>query len=84
MSNGPKYDHAAAAAAQIINLDLGPDQLRAEVFGKILFIVLDSMYAAERELNAQRFEPSSNCECDKLPCPAPVLPAGRAGVRRWR
>jgi hypothetical protein len=60
MSNGPRYDHAAEAAAQIVNLHLGTDKPRAEVFGNILFIVLNSMYAAERELNAQRSEPSRN------------------------
>ena len=60
MSNGPRYDHAAAAAAQIVNLHLGTDQPREMVFGKILFIVLECMYAAEREANGQRIEPSRN------------------------
>ncbi len=60
MSNGPKYDHAAAAAAHIVNLYLGDDQPKAEIFGKILFVVLESMYAAERELNERRLEASKN------------------------
>ena len=60
VSNGPRYDHAAAAAAQIVNLHLRTDQPREVVFGKILFIVLESIYAAEREVNGQRIEPSRN------------------------
>jgi hypothetical protein len=60
VSNGPRYDHAAAASARICNLYLGTDMPKAEVFGRILFIVLEAMYAAERELNAERFEPSRN------------------------
>lgn len=60
VSNGPRYDRAAAAAAEIVNLHLGKDQPKVEVFSRILFIILESMYAAERELNARRFEPSDN------------------------
>jgi hypothetical protein len=59
-SDGPNYHQAAAAAAQIVNLHLGTDQPKAVVYGKILFIVLESIYAAERELNDQRIEPSRN------------------------
>jgi hypothetical protein len=60
MDNGPRYDWAAAAAAQIVNLHVGSDQPKAVIFGQILFIVLDAIYAAEREVNAGRFEPSRN------------------------
>jgi hypothetical protein len=60
VGNGPRYDWAAVAAAQIVNLYLGTDLPKPEVFGKILFIVLDAMYAADCELNAERFEPSRN------------------------
>ena len=59
-NDGPRYDHAAAAAAQIVNLHLGTDQPKAVVYGKILYIVLASIYAAEREVNDQRIEPSRN------------------------
>ncbi len=54
MSNGPRYDHAAAAAARIVSLRLGSSEPGAEEFGKILFMVLDAMYAADRELNSGR------------------------------
>ncbi len=60
MGDGPRYDWAASAAAQILNLPLAADQPKAELFGRILFIVLDSIYAAENELNALRLEPSGN------------------------
>ncbi len=53
----PRYDWAARAAAQIINL-ADPAAPRSVEFGRILFIVLDAMYAAQAELSQQ--EPSVN------------------------
>jgi hypothetical protein len=57
--NGPRYDWAARVAAEIINLHVGSDDPKAVLFGKILFLILEAMYAAEEELQ-QRYEPSNN------------------------
>ena len=46
--NGPRYDHSAAAAAEILNLD--PSQPKAIRFGRILFTILEAMNRADEEL----------------------------------
>ncbi len=59
-NNGPRYDHAAKVAAMIINLHVNSDDQAAIRFGKILFLVLDAMYEAERELAEMRHIISRN------------------------
>jgi hypothetical protein len=58
--NGPRYDHAAKVAATIINLPVNSDDQAAIKYGKILFLVLDAMYEAERELAEMRHIVSRN------------------------
>ena len=59
MDNGPRYDWAAVASAQICNtLGDAADLPKHILFGRILFIVLDAMYLAEEELGRARREPS--------------------------
>ena len=53
-NEGPKYQHAAACAATIINLHINSDDAPAIKYGKILFLILESMYEAERELAEMR------------------------------
>ncbi|WP_422929661.1 hypothetical protein [Singulisphaera sp. PoT] len=60
MENGPRYDWAAAAAAQICNTLAGGDMPKHILFGRILFIVLDAMNLAEEELAESRQTPSRN------------------------
>lgn len=59
-NGGPEYDIAAAIAAQISNL-LGEDYPggRAELFGRLLFLVLDG-FDQVKELSTSRYEPSEN------------------------
>jgi hypothetical protein len=58
--NGPRYDNAARAAAEILNLHWGTDQPKATIFSKLLFTILQAMYQAEAELNGMIYEPSEN------------------------
>lgn len=58
--NGPRYDWAARVTAQIINLYVGSNAPKHELFAWILFLILHAMYSADAELNGQRFEPSDN------------------------
>ena len=55
--NGPFYDWAAAAAAEIVNLT-DPNQPKAERFGRILFVILEAMRSANA--GPSRLEPSDN------------------------
>jgi hypothetical protein len=48
LGNGPRYDHSALAAAEILQLD--PSQPKAILFGQILFTVLEAMNRADEEL----------------------------------
>jgi hypothetical protein len=50
-----RYDLAAEIAAHICNL-LAGDMPKAERFGRILFLILDGFYEAERG----QFDPSDN------------------------
>jgi len=55
MSNeGPRYARAAETAATIINLHVKSDDEPAVRFAKILHLILDAMYEAERELAEMR------------------------------
>lgn len=60
IGNGPRYDWSAAAAAEILNLHIGKDDPKAVLFGKILFIILNSMEKAEEEISGIRYLPSDN------------------------
>jgi hypothetical protein len=60
VGNGPKYDHSAAAAAEILNLHFDPSEPKAILYGRILFTILNAMYRADEELNAIRWEPADN------------------------
>lgn len=55
--NGPFYDWAAAAAAEIVNLT-DPQQSKSVRFGRILFVILQAMHSAHAELPP--LEPSDN------------------------
>ena len=57
--NGPKYDNAARAAAEIVNL-LNPSEPKAVQYGRILFTILHAMYAADDGVTGRRFQPSDN------------------------
>jgi hypothetical protein len=55
-----RYYHAAQVAAHIVNiLTLDAGTPKAVLFGKILFLVLDAVYAVEEELKLS-LEPSDN------------------------
>jgi hypothetical protein len=56
--NGPRYDHSLRTAARIISLHLHSDEPTPVILGKLTFLILDSMYAAERELNDAAFSRS--------------------------
>jgi hypothetical protein len=58
--NGPRYDHSAAAAAEIINLHFDPSEPKAIRFGRILFTVLEAMYRADEELRGNEHERYGN------------------------
>ena len=60
IDEGPRYRRAAEATAEILNLHFDPSKPKAELFGKILFTVLAAIHAAEKDLNASRFDPSKN------------------------
>lgn len=61
IEEGPRYHHAAESAAQIVNLLAGDyPGGKAQLFSRILFLVLECMYAAEDELNESRLTPSEN------------------------
>lgn len=57
--NGPRYDHALRAAAEVISV-LKLSEPEAEQFGRVLFLILDAMYAADAELNGRIYEPSED------------------------
>ncbi len=58
--HGPRFDYAAAATCEILNLHFDPSQPKAVLYGRILYTILNAMYLAEAELNAGRREPSEN------------------------
>lgn len=58
MAEGPRYDWAARAASEIVNIHFRSDECTAVVFGQILFCILFAMYAADEEMD--RFNPSNN------------------------
>ena len=57
--NGSRYDHSAAAAAEILDLHCDPSQPKAIRFGRILFTILEAMNRAEQELKGVEHERSS-------------------------
>jgi len=61
IEKGPRYHRAAEATARIVNLLCAdwPGR-KAVLFGRVLFMILDAMNAADRELHAQQSEPSNN------------------------
>jgi len=54
LDEGPRYNHAAKTAEAIVNLHRTSDDPPAVRFAKILFLILDAMYEAERELAENR------------------------------
>jgi hypothetical protein len=58
-NNGPRYEHAAKAAAEWLNLH-DPSECKAQQFGRLLFLILSAIYAAEEEISGIRYEPSEN------------------------
>jgi len=59
MDSTTRYDWAARAAAQIVNLT-DPAAPKVEQFGRILSVILEVMAAAEEERRQARMEPSIN------------------------
>jgi hypothetical protein len=60
-SEGPRYDVAAEVAAHIVNvLAASQSDGRAILFGKVLFLILEGIYEAERRLGDERLKPSVN------------------------
>ncbi len=49
-NEGPRYSRAAETTATIINLHVQSDDPPAIKYAKILYLVLDAMYEAEREI----------------------------------
>lgn len=60
MNEGPRYNHAAKTTATIINLHSTSDDPPAVKYAKILYLILDAMYEAERELAEMRLIVSRN------------------------
>jgi hypothetical protein len=58
---GPRYYHAANSAAQIVNL-LGGDYPggTAQLYSRVLFLILYAMCEAEEEVKQKWLEPSPN------------------------
>jgi hypothetical protein len=63
--NGPRYDHSAAAAAEILQF-VDSTQPNALLFGKILFSILRALYNAEAELNQGKPERRVNVLLENL------------------
>jgi hypothetical protein len=59
-NEGPRYTHSARIAATIMNLQLHSDDTPVIKFGKILFLILEGMDEAERELAEMRSIVSRN------------------------
>lgn len=55
-----RYEACAAAAAEIVNLHVGSDAPKAVVFGRVLFVILETVKSVEREMAAARLEPGQN------------------------
>jgi hypothetical protein len=61
MSNeGPRYEHSAAAAQDIINLYINRGDPPAILYSKILYRILEAQYAAALELAELRAIISNN------------------------
>lgn len=54
LDEGPRYNHAAKTASAIVNLPATRDEPPAVRFAKILFLILEAMDEAERELAEMR------------------------------
>ena len=54
LNEGPRYNHAAKASADIINLYLNSDDPAPVKFAKILYRIKDAMDKAESELAEMR------------------------------
>lgn len=49
-SDDPRYDHAVAAAALIVNLfDTSPGASKPELLSKVVFVILEAVKAIEAE-----------------------------------
>ncbi len=61
IEEGPRYHRAAEASAHICNLlsDNYPGG-KVQLYGRILFLILEAMYQAESELHQSRLTPSEN------------------------
>jgi hypothetical protein len=60
IEEGPRYHRSAEATAAILNLYFDSERPKAELYGKILFVILAAMHAAEDDLFWCRIEPSDN------------------------
>jgi hypothetical protein len=58
---GPRYYHAAGSATQIVNLlDEDYPGGKAQLYARVLFLILYAMYEAEEELKERWLAPSEN------------------------
>jgi hypothetical protein len=61
IEEGPRYHRAAETAATIINLFAGDYAGgKAQLYGRILFLILAAMYQVSDDLGEGRYEPSEN------------------------
>ena len=61
IEEGPRYARSAECAATIVNLLGGAyPGGKAQLYARVLYLILDAMYRAEAELNTSRLAPSEN------------------------
>jgi hypothetical protein len=61
IEEGPRYARAYEATAEILNLHIfDPKKSKADLVGRVLFIILHAMYEAEAELHERQLTPSEN------------------------
>ena len=61
MEEGPRHYHAANSAAQIVNLlDGDYPGGKAQLYSRVLFLILYAMYEAEEEIKERWCAPSEN------------------------
>lgn len=61
IEEGPRYHRAAEATAHIVNLLAGDHPGgKAQLYGRILFLILEAMNRASDDLGDSRYQPSRN------------------------
>jgi hypothetical protein len=61
MEEGARYARSAEAAAVIVNLLAGDyPGGKAQLYGRVLFLILEAMYQVSDDLAEGRYQPSEN------------------------